>query len=223
LSLAATVLTLLVACTTAAEPPPPASDPVSLPAPMETAMLLDDAIRARRSLRSFADTPLDLPAVATLLAAAQGITGPGPQYRAVPSAGALHPLEIYLVAGQVQGLASGVYHYRYEDGSLVLAAAGDQRAALARAALGQQVVGAAPASLVICAAPERTTSKYGPRGQRYVHMEVGHAAQNLYLAATALGLGTVSVGAFEDAEVQRLLDITWSPLLIMPVGHPATD
>ena len=224
MSLEAAVLTLLVACAPAAEPQPRSADEaIVLPAPLDMPMELDDAIRTRRSVRRFDDTPLDLNAVATLLAAAQGITGPGSQYRAVPSAGALHPLELYLVAGEVQGLTPGVYHYRLDDGSLVLVADGDQRAALDRAALGQQVVGAAPASLVICAAIDRTTTKYGPRGQRYVHMEVGHAAQNLYLTATALGLGTVSVGAFEDTELQRLLDISWSPLLIMPLGHPASD
>ena len=185
-------------------------------------MELQQAITERRSTRSFTNEPLAIAAVARLLAAAQGVTGAVAYQRAIPSAGGLHPLELYLVAGEVEGLAPGVYHYRFDQGQLELAAAGDQRGALMAAALDQPVVGAAPACLVIAAAFERTTRKYGARGERYVHMEVGHAAQNLYLTATALQLGTVSVGAFDDAEVKHLLGIPWEPLLLMPVGHPAS-
>ncbi len=184
-------------------------------------MELDDAITTRRSHRSFAPDPLQLAAVSRLLFAAQGQTGEEAHQRTIPSAGALYPLEFYLVVGKVEGLPPGVYHYLDDQAALDPVRQGDQREALMRAALDQPVVGAAPAVIVICADHERTTSKYRERGHRYVHMEVGHAAQNIYLTATALGLGTVSVGAFEDGPVGDLLGSSWAPLLIMPVGWPS--
>ena len=100
--------------------------------------------------------------------------------------------------------------------------AGDRRSALASAALGQACVHHASAVLIITGVYERTMRKYGQRGRRYVHIEVGHAAQNVYLQAAAKGLGTVFVGAFDDQTVQQLLGLPadHSPLAIMPVGRP---
>ena len=94
--------------------------------------------------------------------------------------------------------------------------------ALARSALGQAWIADAAAVLVITAVYERTRSKYGSRTERYVHMEVGHAAQNVYLQAESLGLGTVMVGAFQDKQVKQLLNLSAreAPLALMPVGHP---
>jgi SagB-type dehydrogenase family enzyme len=94
---------------------------------------------------------------------------------------------------------------------------------LARAALGQEFVDEAPVDIVICAIYERTTRGYGARGERYVHMEVGHAGQNIYLQATALGLATVAIGAFHDEAVREVLKLEkqYRPLYIMPVGRPA--
>lgn len=192
---------------------------VRLPAPV-TAAPLDTLLRQRRSVRAFSDAALDLQGIGRLLWAAQGITHPE-GLRTAPSAGALYPLELYLVAGDVQGLDAGVYHYRPAGHELIRLWPGDPRAALARAALGQDWVGTAPAVAVFAAAYARTTRKYGERGVRYVHVEAGHAAQNLFLQAGALGLATVVVGAFDDAAVSRVLRLPGDvrPLLLMPVGH----
>lgn len=199
---------------------PPAGASVTLPATEDDSVTLEQALRQRRSVRRYAARPLELAQVSRLLWAAQGVTGPADHYRTVPSAGALHPLELYLVAGEVSGLAPGVYHYRAPDGALDKVKDGDLRQALYDAALAQDCVRSAPASVVISADYQRTARKYGDRAQRYVHIDAGHASQNLYLQATALGLGTVAVGAFEDAELGEALGIPSAPLLILPIGWP---
>jgi SagB-type dehydrogenase family enzyme len=213
------ILTLVASCGSTGQAEP-SSTTVPLPNPAPLEATLEQAQSQRRSVRSFSEEPVELPAIARLLTAAQGITGDAPHLRAIPSAGALHPLELVLVAGEVRGLPAGVYHYRAKHGDLELITAGDRRQELQRAALAQAWVGDAPACLVVTAQYERTTGKYGRRGERYVLMEVGHATQNMVLAATSMGLGTVPVGAFEDDEVKRLLGIPWEPLMIVPVGHP---
>lgn len=183
-------------------------------------MSVEAAIEQRRSVRHFSDKPLALAEVCQLLWAAQGITGKQ-GYRAAPSAGALYPLVIYLVAGQVTGLPVGAYRYRPRGHRLDSISKADLRPELASAALGQGSVRDGAISLVICAVYERTTIKYGKRGVRYVHMEVGHAAQNVHLQAVSLGLGAVFIGAFHDERVKGLLrlpDIE-HPLGIMPVGR----
>ena len=182
---------------------------------------VEDALARRRSIREYADEPLPLAAVSQLLWAAQGITDRD-GLRTAPSAGALYPLEVYLVAGSVTGLRSGVYRYDPRRHQLLLHAAGDLRKALSDAALEQDWVADAPAVLVLTAVYERTARKYGDRGPRYVHMEVGHAAQNIYLQAVALDLGTVMVGAFHDRRLHRVLRLPGEaePLGVMPVGKP---
>ncbi len=193
---------------------------VSLPrAGFKGQMSVEEAIKKRRSVREFGRGSLALEDVSQLLWAAQGMTGGGS--RAVPSAGALYPLEIYVVAGNVEGLSPGVYRYRSRNHKLLRVASGERRKSLASAALGQSWVRRAPMVLVIASVYERTTEKYGQRGRRYVHIEVGHAAQNIYLQAAALGLATVLVGAFHDSEVQGALDLPsdHEPLGLMPVGY----
>jgi SagB-type dehydrogenase family enzyme len=130
-------------------------------------------------------------------------------------------LEVYAVVGEVIGLEAGVFHYRPDGHLFVRRTVGDLRGELASAALGQEWVREAPVSLVIAARYERTTRRYGERGVHYVHIEVGHAGQDIYLQAEALGLGTVIVGAFDDQDVKTLLGIEEEPLAIMPVGRPA--
>ena len=181
---------------------------------------VEEAIQLRRSVREFGRGRLDLADVSQLLWSAQGITGKG-GFRAAPSAGALYPLELYLVAGDIEGLSAGVYWYRPETHELIRLASGDLRKRLASAALGQSCVRRAPAVLVIASVYKRTTGKYGQRGHRYVHIEVGHAAQNVYLQAAARGLGTVLVGAFDDEKVQNVLGLPpdHEPLGLMPVGR----
>jgi SagB-type dehydrogenase family enzyme len=179
------------------------------------------ALHARRSVRDFSDEPLTLDDVAQLLWSAQGITDPDGG-RAAPSAGGLNPLEIYLVVGAVTGLPPGVYRYVPTRHELARTADGDRRSALARAALRQDWVKAAPAILVVAAVYPRTTDKYGDRGRKYVHMDVGHAAQNVYLQAVALDLCTTFVGAFHDNQIKQVLELPAAehPLGLMPVGHP---
>jgi SagB-type dehydrogenase family enzyme len=195
---------------------------VALPAPQRQGRLtLEEALQARRSVRDFARTPLRLAEVAQLLWAAQGVTNAEGK-RAAPSAGALYPLEVYLVAGEVEGLPAGLYRYRPEGHELQRIGESDLRRPLAAAALGQDCVREAPAVLAITGVSERTAKKYGPRAARYVHMESGAAAENVYLEATALGLGTVLVGAFDDDAVARTLGLPRgeAPLCLLPIGRP---
>jgi SagB-type dehydrogenase family enzyme len=189
---------------------------------VEGPLSVEAALLARRSVRSFAPGALALEQVAQLLWSAQGVTaGLAGSRRTAPSAGALYPLEVALVAGEVEGLSAGVYRYLPEGHALRPVLNGDLRAALAEAALGQSWIAGAACGLVLAAVYRRTTRKYGARGRRYVHMEAGHAAQNVYLQARALGLGTTMVGAFQDEKVQRLLgfEADEAPLCILPVGR----
>ncbi len=188
---------------------------------LQDPMPLTETLRLRRSVRDYAPAALTLEAAAQLLWAAQGITSPD-GLRTAPSAGALYPLELHLVAGKVEGLPDGSYRYDPERHSLTLTAPGDLRSALAHAALDQSWIARAPAVVVIAAVPKRTTRKYGERGIRYVHIEVGHAGQNLLLQAVGLGLRSVVVGAFRDRAVQQLLGLASDehPLAILPVGYP---
>ncbi len=197
------------------------AESLRLPAPrFEGVLALERALRVRRSIREYARGALAVADASQLLWAAQGVTHAA-GLRTAPSAGALYPLETYLLAGNVTDLPPGVYHYEPGTHTLSLVSEGDRRRALAHAALGQGFIATASAVVVICAVYRRTTSKYGERGSRYVHMEVGHVAQNVYLQAAALGLGTVVVGAFDDEQVRRVLDIRnddW-PLCVMPIGR----
>jgi SagB-type dehydrogenase family enzyme len=180
---------------------------------------VEEIIQKRRSVRDYAASPLELEEISRLLWAAQGLTDPE-GFRAAPSAGALYPLELYLAVGLVHGLAAGVYRYRPSGHALDSVAIGDIREPLAKAALGQQCIRGAPAVIAVTGIIARTARKYGERAPRYVHMEAGHAAQNVYLEAACLGLGTVVVGAFHDETVQRLLGCEGQPLYLMPVGRP---
>ena len=198
---------------------------VELPVPETTSVIsVEEAIAQRRSIRSYTDDPLSLQDISQLVWSAQGITNPVRRLRAAPSAGETYPLEVYVVVGTVgvTGLVEGLYRYDPFEHRLENILRGDLRSSLAEAALGQSWVGEAPVDIVIAAVYERTTARYGERGIRYVHMEAGHAGQNLYLQATARGLGMVVVGAFYDDKVQRLLQLPKDkkPLYIIPVGHP---
>lgn len=193
---------------------------ISLPEPKhESTVALEQSLAGRRSIRNFHADPLALQDVSQLLWAAQGITSPR-GFRTAPSAGALYPLKIYGVVGSVEKLEPGVYQYIPEGHNILRTAGTDVRAGLTRAALGQHSIQRSPFSLVMTAVYERTTSKYGQRGIRYVHMDAGHAAQNICLQAYALHLGTVPIGAFEDEAVRSILQLADNeiPLYILPVG-----
>jgi len=194
---------------------------ISLPKPnLRGKMSVEEAIAKRQSIRNFAQKPLSLEQLSQLLWSAQGITT---QFRrAVPSAGATYPLDVFAVTGIVTGLNPGVYLYLAMKHSLQLVKEGELREELASAALNQEFIAHAPLDIVITAEYSRTTVRYGSRGEKYVQMEVGHAGQNVSLIAETLGLGTVVIGAFIDEEVKRCLNLpkNFSPLYIMPVGYP---
>ncbi len=185
---------------------------------------LEEAMTRRRTVRSFLPNAIDLSELSQLLWSANGLVDPSGR-RTIPSAGALYPLEVYVAVGQggVKGLEGGVYRYVIEDHALKKTLNGDVRKALAQASLWQMWMADAPITCVLCAEYRRTTVKYRERGLRYVMMEVGHAAQNLFLQAVCLGLGAGIVGAFYDEEVKSVLGLPedHEPLLLMPVGHPA--
>jgi SagB-type dehydrogenase family enzyme len=206
---------------------------IKLPSPqLKSKVSLEETILRRRSVRRYRREPLDLPQLSQILWSAQGITGTR-GFRAAPSAGATYPLEIFVVVGK-QGviageakqapeeLQAGIYHYEAASHSLILHKPADLRPDLARATLDQEFIIDAPVDIVICALYHRTSYRYGRRGERYVHIEVGHVGENIHLQVVALGLATVEVGAFHDEEVRTVLSVDEQikPLYIMPVGKP---
>ena len=198
--------------------------PIKLPSPIPRGKLsLEQAISKRRSVRRFQAEPLTLEQLSQLLWSAQGTTGTGGR-RAAPSAGATYPLEIFVAIGEhgIESLSAGIYHYDVGNHSLSLHLKGDLRQKLADTALGQSFIAKCPVDIVVCALHPRTAYRYGRRGERYVHMEVGHVGQNVSLQAVALGLTTVMVGAIEDEEVRKILEVEEQikPLYIIPVGKP---
>ena len=195
-------------------------EPIKLPSPLVAGKTsVESALNKRRSVRQYKNLPISLTDLSQLLWAAQGISGSGGR-RTAPSAGALYPLEVYVVAGKVTGLPAGIYSYNPHKHELRRIAEGDARTELSKAALGQSPIKNAAAVLVLSALHERTTAKYGERGVRYVHMEAGHATQNVFLQAVSLDLGTVVIGAFQDEQVRAVLHLPEQeqPLCLMPVG-----
>jgi SagB-type dehydrogenase family enzyme len=198
---------------------------INLPAPdTEGDISLEEAIARRKSVRRFSPQALSLSQLSQVLWAADGLRNPSSRYRTVPSAGATYPLEIFVVCGWdgVEGVNAGVYRYDISGHFLSLHVDGDARIELAKAALDQEFLLQAPATMVVCAEYERTALRYGDRAERYINFEVGHAGQNIYLQAAAMGLGTVAVGAFYDEAVGKALrlDNRFRPLYIMPIGKP---
>ena len=203
------------------EPKESINEKIKLPEPKyDSNTSVEQALLERRSVREYKDEPLTLTEVSQLLWAAQGITDPRRDFRTAPSAGVLYPLEVYAVIGDTTGVATGVYKYNSHKHELVKVRNGDVRDKLTIAALGQTWVGEGAIVIVFSTVYERTTQKYGDRGIRYVHIEVGHAAQNVFLQAVSLNLGTVVVGAFKDEEVKKILNMPDEehPLYMMPVG-----
>jgi SagB-type dehydrogenase family enzyme len=193
---------------------------ISLPAPTFTGdVSVETALNKRRSVRSYAPEPLSLEDIAQLLWAGQGVTSYH-GFRTAPSAGALYPLEIYVVSGNVDGLPNGIYRYLPKKHEMTLIEAGDKRRQLSAAALGQACVREAPAVIILTGVSSRITGKYGERGIQYMMMEAGHAAQNVCLQAVTRQMGVVPVGAFKENQVQQLLRLENSelPLYLLPAG-----
>lgn len=177
---------------------------------------LEDALSRRRSVRLFSERALTEDEILKLCWAAQGITD-ALGHRTAPSAGARYPLELY-VATPHGCLAYDPPHHR-----LLRRTPDDLRQALQWAALSQEAVGQSPAVFVVTARPSRTTTDYGGRGRRYVHLEAGHAAQNLLLEATVMGLGAVPIGAFDDERLREILELPADRevVYLIPLGEPA--
>jgi len=188
---------------------------IQLPKPVSTGKLsLEETLLRRESARDFTSQPLTPHEISQLLWAAQGVTRKWGG-RTAPSAGALYPLETYLVT------AEGSFHYLPARHQMSRLSDRNLLKDLCLAALGQACTREAPSVIVLTAVYERTAGKYGPRAERYIAMEAGHAAQNILLQATALGLGAVPVGAFHDDRVQKALGlpVDHRPLYLIPVGH----
>lgn len=226
LSLAIILPTFSCSCIPSASTvtPTPATEPenviIELPEPRyDSDVSLEQSLLRRRSIRSYSGESLTLQELSQLLWAAQGVTD-SKGFRTAPSAGALYPLKLYVVVGDVQDLSPGVYRYEPDEHQLLRTIQGDRRLELADAAVWSDFAGEGAIVIVFTAVYERTTVKYGDRGIRYVHMEVGHAAQNLCLQAAAMDLGVVTVGAFYDEEVVELLGLPEDehPLYTIPVG-----
>ncbi len=198
---------------------------IQLPQPNQKGDLsVEEAISQRRSQRQFKNQALELDQISQLVWATQGITNQNSGFRSAPSAGALYPLEIYLVVGEkgVNNLNSGAYHYQPESHSLTPTIDQNLKSKLSQICLGQGSINQAPISIIITGVFKRTQDKYSNRGERYVYMEAGHAAQNAYLQAESLNLGMVVIGAFND---QNLIDTfqlpnNHQPIYVIPIGYP---
>jgi len=175
---------------------------------------LEECIYERESVRSYKEKEIEIEKISQILWAAQGKKG---HKRTVPSAGATFPLEIYITLKD-----KGFFHYNFEKHVLELITSEDLSRKLAQASWDQNFIAEAYLNVIICAIFERTTQRYGQRGNRYVYMEIGHCAQNIHLEAVALGLSSVPIGAYEDNKVKDVLDLKKKiePLYIIPVGYP---
>lgn len=211
----------LQACASEFEKDTVMSEKIKLPPPdYQLNCDLNKALQDRRSVREYRDGEITGKEIGQLLWAAQGVTSVG-GYRTAPSAGALYPLETLLVVGKAEGLTPGVYRYDPREHTLAKIKNGDVRRPLSEASLGQTWMSSSAVMVVFTAIYPRTTDRYGERGRRYVHMEAGHAGQNVLLSAVALNLGAVVVAAFDDAGVAGVLGLPEeeAPLYIMPVGR----
>lgn len=194
---------------------------VSLPKPVFGGHVsLEEAMSQRRSHRSFSSESLSIEQISQLLWAAQGLTDTRDMLRTAPSAGALYPLDLYLVAGKIKGIPEGIYLYHPHKHALKKILSGDFRDALHLAALGQSSVKQAPASLLFVSVWSRVTKKYGERGRQYAFLEAGHAGQNIMLQCVVLGLASVPIGAFYDDQIRALVKLPSGedPVYLFPVG-----
>jgi len=198
---------------------------IKLPPPSYKGIILEDAIKKRRSIREYKDEPLNLSELSQILFSAQGITGElyGTYLRTAPSAGALYPIEIYLIVQNVKELEKGIYHYNVREHALEFIKKGDFKNEIFKAGIFQEMFLSAPVTLIYTAIFKRTTYKYDDRGYRYIYIEVGHIAQNVALECVSLGLASCVVGAFFDDMVNKLLQVDGKEegtIYIQTIGKP---
>ncbi len=195
---------------------------IKLPKPEYSGLTVEEAIKKRRSVRSYSDKPLTQAQLSQLLFAAQGITYSKNdiEKRSAPSSGATYPYEIYFVANRVDGLEKGIYHYLPAQHEIELVKKGDFVQKLVVICANQEFIAGAACCFILSAVPKRTVSVYGDRGYIYIFMEAGHISQNIYLEATSMNLGTVSVGAFNQDSMKGLLGLEGeeSPIYVQPIG-----
>ncbi len=199
---------------------PDDSEVICLPEPRyDSDVSLEESLLARRSVRTYSDEPVTLQEISQLLWAAQGITD-NSGHRTAPSAVALYPLSIYVVASNVPEILDGVYLYEPENHAIRRVIDGDLRDDLADAAMGQASVRQGALSFVVTVDYGKVMSSFGDKGERFGTLEAGHATQNLCLQATALDLGIVTAGAINDDEVAKVLNLpeALTPLYVIPVG-----
>lgn len=182
---------------------------------------VERVIRRRRSIRHYSQAKMTLPELSRVLKSAGAITEKSRGFRSAPSAGATYPIEIYCVVNNVDGLEQGIYHYEIKTQDLALIKSGDFSSKIMQSALYQSFVGKANAVIVLTAIFDRTRWRYKERAYRYILIEAGHIGENIYLAATALGLAPCAVGAFMDTKLNELLGLNdWreQALYILTVG-----
>lgn len=187
-----------------------------------------NALHLRRSVRRYLPAPLSLADLSALLWACQGITArQGPYHlRTSPSAGALYPFETYVFLNRVEGVAPGLAHLDVRNFRLEKIVEGDLSEKLVKAALNQKFLAQAAAVFAFTSVPARASWKYGDRSSRYIALDIGHACQNLCLAAVGLGLGSCAVGAFLDGEIDSIMNLDGtdeSIFYLLPVGKPSRD
>ncbi|MDI9608785.1 MAG: SagB/ThcOx family dehydrogenase [Candidatus Verstraetearchaeota archaeon] len=204
----------------------PGSDEIALPKFPPLGTTLEGCIRTRRSVREYAPVPVSLSQISFMIWASAGISGRagGYEFRTAPSAGALYPIETYLLVNNCAGLKNGIYHYSVRRHSLETVKQGDFGEKLAHASLGQSMCADAPCVFIWSAVFGRSRWKYKDRAYRYVYLEAGHMAQNLALAAVSLGLGTCQIAAFFDDDVNQLIGLDGmdeSVIYMSSVGRPA--
>ncbi|AQU03139.1 MAG: nitroreductase family protein [Dehalococcoides mccartyi] len=202
------------------------ADIIKLPPPaVRGKMTVEEAINKRRSVRAFSSRGLTKEILSQLLWASDGITDTVDKLRSAPSAGAIYPLELYIIAGDkgVEGLDAGVYRYNPERHVLHLQLGGDFRLQLAEGCFNQDFVADAPFSLVICYRPDELIKRYGKSADKYAYFEVGHAAQNFCLECVSSGLGSVVIGAFTEETVCKSMNLNGhpKPLYVIAAGFPA--
>ena len=194
---------------------------IDLPKPRyDSNISIERALFERRSTREYKDQPLILAELSQLLWAAQGITDPT-GLRSAPFAGALYPIKVYIIIGDVINISDGIYRYEPSDHLLLRIAEGDRRDELYEAAMKQESIRDGESVILLSANYEPTTSKNGERGEMFVHMEAGHVAQNICLQAVSLNLGDVTVGAFSDERVKDIVEMPEeeNPLYLIPIGR----
>ena len=188
---------------------------IKLPPPaLDGTFSVEKALAERRSIRTFKGEPLSMAEVSQILWSAQGVTDPAKGLRTAPSPKSAYLLQVYLVAGNVTGLPAGLYQYQPKGHALSKIAEGDKKADLFKAA-PQPGINSAPAALIISGMTERSTAN-----PAWIYLEAGHAAENVYLQATSLKLGTVSMAGFKPDDVKRALSLPEKeqPIYIMPFG-----